>query len=45
MNAKKVKQLKGMAALFYQMQPKTGIIKTVDQIYNELKTVHKNKKK
>lgn len=34
-----------MAALFYQMQPKTGVIKTVEQIYKELKVVHKNKKK
>lgn len=42
MNKQRVKKLKGMAALFWQMQPKGVPQKTVEQIYNELKQIHKN---
>jgi len=46
MNAKRVKKLKEMAALFYQMQPQNmPNRKPLDRIYQELKQVHKNKKK
>lgn len=44
MNSQRVKALKDMAALFWQMQPQGVPKKTVEQIYNELKVVHKNKK-
>lgn len=45
MNAKRVKKLKEMAALFCQSQPpQMPNRKTVQQIYKELKQVHKNKK-
>ncbi len=44
MNKQRVKKLKDMAALFWQMQPKGVPQKTVEQIYNELKVVHKKKK-
>lgn len=43
MNKKRVKKLKDLAALFYQMQPHGLPQKSVEQIYNELKTVHKTK--
>lgn len=43
MNKKRVKKLKDMAALFYQMQPEGVPKKPVEQIYNELKTIHKTK--
>lgn len=45
MNAKRVKKLKEMAALFYQLQPPDmPNKKSFDKIYQELKQVHKNKK-
>lgn len=43
MNKQRVKKLKDMAALFYQIQPHGIEKKSVEQIYNELKKVHKNK--
>lgn len=43
MNKQRVKKLKDMAALFYQMQPEGIFKKPVEQIYQELKKVHKNK--
>ncbi len=43
MNGKQVRKLKDMAALFYQMQPDIPLKKPVEQIYKELKQVHKNK--
>ncbi|MES2382386.1 MAG: hypothetical protein V4538_15170 [Bacteroidota bacterium] len=45
MNANRVKKLKDMAALFYQMQPQGVVKKSVEQIYQELKQVHKKKTK
>jgi len=45
MNAKRVKKLKKMAALFCQYQPPDmPNKKSVEKIYKELKQVHKNKK-
>jgi len=45
MNAKRVKKLKEMAALFFQMQPPDmPNRKSLDSIYQELKQIHKNKK-
>ena len=41
MNSKQSKKLKQMAELFYNMQ--VIKIKTIDQIYQELKTVHNEK--
>lgn len=44
MNAKRVRKLKEMAALFYQSQPQNmPNKKSVDKIYQELKQVHKTK--
>lgn len=43
MNKQRAKKLKDMAVLFYQMQPQGVDKKSVEQIYNELKKVHKNK--
>lgn len=45
MNSQRVKKLKDMAAMFFQLQPKGVPQKSVEQIYNELKVVHKNKNK
>lgn len=45
MNGKKVKQLKEMAAMFYQLQPiNMPNRKTLEQVYKDLKTIHKSKK-
>lgn len=45
MNAKRVKKLKEMAALFYQMQPPDmPNRKSLDKIYQEIKQIHKNKR-
>lgn len=45
MNGKVVRRLKEMAAMFYQLQPPDmPNRKSLDQIYQELKKVHKNKK-
>jgi hypothetical protein len=43
MNQKRVKKLKEMATLFFIMQPKGVPQKSVEQIYKELKKVHKSK--
>lgn len=45
MNGKQAKKMRAMAALFCQSQPKNAPQKTVETIYQELKTLHKNKKK
>lgn len=46
MNQKRVRKIKEMAALFYQFQPpESQVKKTVEQIYKELKQVHKKKNK
>jgi len=45
MNGKQSKKIRQMAALFCQSQPKDiPKRKTLQQIYQELKTIHKNKK-
>lgn len=45
MNQKRVRKLKEMAALFYQMQPPMmPNKKSVEKIYKELKQVHKTKR-
>lgn len=46
MNGKRVKKLKDLAALFYQMQlPNMPNRQTLEQIYNSLKKVDKTNKK
>lgn len=46
MNGKRVRKLKDLAALFYQMQPSNMPNRqTLEQIYNNLKKVDKNNKK
>ena len=45
MNQKRVKKLREMAALSFQMQPPDmPNRKSLDKIYQELKQIHKNKK-
>lgn len=41
MNGKQSKKLREMAAMFYQAQPIK--IKTIETIYEELKTIHNGK--
>lgn len=43
MRGKKAKQLREMAAMIYNVTPQQLRIKSVSQIYEELKIVHKNK--
>lgn len=45
MNGKQAKKIRSIAALIYQSQPKNAPQKSVEQIYSELKKVHKNKTK
>lgn len=44
MSEKTTKKIRRMARLFYSSQPLEAKTKTVEQIYQELKTIHKNKK-
>ncbi len=44
MSEKQTKKLKSLAALFYQSQPpNTASNKSLTEIYQQLKKVHKNK--
>ena len=45
MNGKQAKKLRNLAAMFYQSTPKDKRIKAVEEIYDELKKVHKIKAK